>query len=228
MKDKNPVKKERLENLKKASALPFGKRMRYYFDFFKFHLLGAAVIALLVFLVLKEIVFAPEVILNGYVINRTEFASCTDEEFISSFPEYEKINPKKQKIYFGSDLFLNDNDIDSTTKLVVNASSGDIDYMICNRETFDRLCRMGLLSNLEDYPEIKAKYEDELIYYDHTKNDTSEDDSLGDKPYGINVSDSAVLKNFNVFHEDEDICLCLGINSNPTDILYKFIEWIKQ
>ena len=96
----NPIRKERYENLKKASALPFGKRMRYYFDFFKFHLFALLIAAVVIFFVLKEIVFAPDVILNGYLVNRTEITEITDEEFISSFPEYNNHNPKKEKIYF--------------------------------------------------------------------------------------------------------------------------------
>ena len=87
MKEKNPVRKERYENLKNASSLPFGKRMRYYFDFFKFHLLALLIVGVIVFFVLKEIVFAPDVILNGYIVNRTEVTSITDEEFIIFFPE---------------------------------------------------------------------------------------------------------------------------------------------
>ena len=98
MKNRNPIRKERYENLKKASALPFGKRMRYYFDFFKFHLLALLVIGVIVFFILKDIVFAPDVILNGYVVNRTEIPAITDEEFITSFPEYINIDTKKHRV----------------------------------------------------------------------------------------------------------------------------------
>ena len=226
MKSKNPIRKERYENLKKASALPFGKRMRYYFDFFKFHLLALLVIGVIVFFVLKEIVFAPDVVLNGCIVNRTEVPVITDEEFIASFPEYKNIDTKKHKVYFSSDMFLNDSDLESTAKLIATASAGDINYLICNEETFERLCKMGLLADINNYPELQSKYNERLIIYDHTKNDTSEDDSLGIKPYGIDISESAVLKSFNAFKEDENVYLCIGINSNMTDLILAFIEWI--
>ena len=228
MKNKNPIRKERYENLKKASALPFGKRMRYYFDFFKFHLLALLVIGVIVFFILKDIVFAPDVILNGYVVNRTEIPAITDEEFITSFPEYINIDTKKHRVYFSSELFLNDSDIESTAKLIATASAGDINFLICNEETFERLGRMGLLSDLNNYPELQSKYNDRLIVYDHTKNDTSEDDSLGSKPYGIDISESAVLKSFNAFKEDENVYLSIGINSNMNDTVLAFIEWIAR
>ena len=228
MKNKNPIRKERYENLKKASALPCGKRMRYYFDFFKFHLLALLVIGVIVFFILKDIVFAPDVILNGYVVNRTEIPAITDEEFITSFPEYINIDTKKHRVYFSSELFLNDSDIESTAKLIATASAGDINFLICNEETFERLGRMGLLSDLNNYPELQSKYNDRLIVYDHTKNDTSEDDSLGSKPYGIDISESAVLKSFNAFKEDENVYLSIGINSNMNDTVLAFIEWIAR
>ena len=228
MKDTNPIRKEKWENFKKASVLPFGKRMRYYFDFFKFHLLALLVVGVIVFFVLKDIVFAPDVILNGYIVNRTEIPAISDEEFITSFPEYDNIDTKKHRVYFSSELFLNDSDIESTAKLIATASAGDINFLICNKETFDRLGKMGLLEDINKYPELQSKYNDRLIVYDHTKNDTSEDDSLGLKPYGINVSESAVLKSFNAFKEDENVYLCIGINSELNDTVFAFIDWIAR
>ena len=228
MKDRNPIRKEKYENLKKASALPFGKRMLYYFDFFKFPLIISVIFIFIVFLFLKEVVFAPEIVLNGYIVNRTEKTAFTDEEFISSFPDYCNIDLKKQKIYFSSDLFINDSDIESSAKLIATASSGDINFLICNEKTFERLCQMCILENLDNYPELKSKYGNRMIEYDHTKNDTQEDDSLGRHAYGIEISDSVVLKSFNAFKENEKIYLCLGINSELTDIVSDFIEWISS
>ena len=73
---------------------------------------------------------------------------------------------------------------------------------------------------------IMRKYSDSLLSYDHTKNDTPEDDSLGIKTYGIDISDSAVLKSLNAFHEDEKTYLCIGLNSNTSDVVLSFIDWI--
>ena len=88
MKDTNPVRKEKYEHLKNASSLPFGKRMRYYIDFFKFPLLGVLIVGILVFFFVKEVILAPEVIFYGVIVNRTEITQMTDDEFIKSFPEY--------------------------------------------------------------------------------------------------------------------------------------------
>lgn len=226
MKDTNPVRKEKFEHLKNASSLPFGKRMRYYFDFFKFPLLGILIVGILVFFFVKEVIFAPEVIFYGVIVNRTEVTAITDDEFIRSFPEYGNCNTKREKIYFSSDMFFNDSDIESAAKLIANASSGDINVMICNKDTFDRLSQAGLFADLDNYPELKAKYSDSLLSYDHTKNATPEDDSLGIKTYGIDISDSAVLKSLNAFHEDEKTYLCIGLNSNTSDVVLSFIDWI--
>ena len=228
MKEKNPVRKERYENLKNASSLPFGKRMRYYFDFFKFHLLALLIVGVIVFFVLKEIVFAPDVIFYGVVVNKTAAPVISDEEFISSFPEYSNHDSKKEKIYFSSDLFLNDSDIESTAKLVANASSGDINVIICNEETFNRLCLLGLVEDLDWNPDLSKKYKDSFVYYDHTKNDTLEDDPLGVKAYGIDISDSAVLKSYNAFKEDDKVFLCVGLNSDLSEFVFAFIDWVAE
>ena len=125
-------------------------------------------------------------------------------------------------------MFFNDSDIESAAKLIANASSGDINVLICNEETFMRLSKAGLLESLDTFPELKQKYSDSVLTYDHTKNDTPEDDSLGIKPYGIKISESAELKSLNAFKEGEDIYLCIGINSNMNDIVLAFIEWISR
>jgi len=228
MKDTNPVRKEQFEHLKNASSLPFWKRMRYYFDFFKFPLLGILIVGILVFFFVKEVIFAPVVIFYGVIVNRTEVTAVTDDEFIKSFPEYDNYATDRDKIYFSSDMFFNDTDIESAAKLIANASSGDINVIICNEDTFNRLSQAGLFANLDNYPEIKQKYSDSILNYDHTKNDTSEDDFLGITPYGINISESAALKSLNAFKEDEDVYLCIGLNSNANDVVLSFIDWIAK
>ena len=222
----NPIRKEKMENLKKASSLPFKKRLVFYWDFFKFYLLALAVVAVIAFILIKQIFFAPEVILNGYIINRSDKPVCSDEEFISSFPLYSKIDTKKQKIYFSSDMLLSDANYESSAKLIAAAATGETDFIICNENTFNTLSQMSLLESIDNNPELKNKYESRFITYDHTKNDTDEDDSLGVKTYGIDVSDSDVLNSFNAFRDDDKVYLCIGTNSETDDTVLSFINWI--
>lgn len=223
----NPVRKEKLENLKRAKELPFKKRVLYYFDFFKFYILGFLLALVLIYIVLTQMVFAPDVILNGYIVNRTEITSIPDEEFLKSFPDYNLINPKKEKMYFTSDMFFDENNPDSAVKLIATMSSGEADYVLCNKETMERLAQMGLLSDINHYPEL-SDYSDRFVYYDHTKNDTDEDDSLGICAYGIEISDSVVLNNFHAFHENEKVYICFGKKEYLSDTLLHFIKWIDE
>ena len=222
----NPIRKEKMENLKKASSLPFKKRLVFYWDFFKFYLLALIVIGVIAFIFIKQIFFAPEIILNGYIVNRSGKPSCSDEEFISSFPLYSDIDNKKQKIYFSSDMLLSDTDYESSTKLIAQTATGEIDFMICNENTFNTLSQMSLLENIDGNEDLKSRYESRFVSYDHTKNDTDEDDFLGVKTYGIDVSDSAVLSSFNAFKDDDKVYLCIGTNSETDDTVLSFINWI--
>ena len=96
MNDKHPLRKEKYENFKKAASLPFGKRVAYYLNFFKFWVGGIVVIGIIIYFYLSQVIFAPKIILNGYIVNRTEIPVMTDEEFMSSFPGYSKINQRKE------------------------------------------------------------------------------------------------------------------------------------
>ena len=222
----HPVRKEKLENLKKASSLPFKKRLVFYWDFFKFYLLALVVVCVIGFILIKQIFFAPEIILNGYIVNRSDKPACSDEEFIASFPLYQTIDTKKQKIYFSSDMLLSDANYESSAKLIASAATGEIDFIICNENTFNTLSQMSLLESIDNNNELKNKYESRFMTYDYTKNDTDEDDFLGVKTYGIDVSDSAVLSSFNAFKDDDKVYLCIGTNSEIDDTVLSFINWI--
>ena len=226
MNDKHPLRKEKYENFKKAASLPFGKRVAYYLNFFKFPIGGIVVIGIIIYFYLSQVIFAPKIILNGYIVNRTEIPVMTDEEFMSSFPGYSKINQRKEKICFSSDMFLNENDTESAFKIIATVSSGEVDYLICNENTLDKLAELGLLEDLNKYPDIIQSYNDSLLTYDHTANETNEDDSLGMRTYGIDIKDSKVLKEFNAFKEGENIYLCIGKNADLSDTAKEFITWV--
>jgi len=226
MRSSNPIRKEKLENLKKASSLPFGKRMAYYFDFFKFYILGILFAGVVIYIIITQIILAPKVILNGYLVNRSEPVSVTDSEFISSFPLYSQIDQNKYRIYFSSDVFLSEYDQESTVKIVTTATSGDVDYFICNEKTFNNLSQMGLVKDLNTVPEIKDKYRDAIKTYDHTTNNNNEDDSLGITANGIDITDSTVLKSLKAFKDNEKVFLCIAVNAETDDVLKDFIKWI--
>ncbi|MCR4647726.1 MAG: hypothetical protein K5776_01460 [Lachnospiraceae bacterium] len=226
MNDKNPVRQAKIENFKKASELPLKKRIRFYWDFFKFYLLAAVLLAAFIYIVLTQMVFAPKTVFNGYIINRSAVTVISDDEFIRSFPAYSNIDTKKNRILFSSDMILNDSDLEAAAKIVATMSTGEVDVVICNKETAERLAQMYLISNLELYPELMSGYSENLLTYDHTKNDTDEDDSFGIKAYGIDVSDSAALKSLNAFKEGEKVYICIGKNIMLNDLSHEFIKWI--
>ena len=111
-------------------------------------------------------------------------------------------------MYFSSELFLNDSDIESTAKLIATASAGDINFLICNEETFNRLGKMGLLSDINNYPELQSKYSDRLIVENKIHNVI--------KSYGYSDIDTPTFEFFDVFAEE--------INASDARELYKFFD----
>lgn len=227
MNTNNPVKQERLNNLKKAKALPLPQRIMYYLDYFKIPLMVLFLVSVILFFFVKEVLLAKEVAINVTVIGRNYVESDYSQAFIDSYINYAGIDSDQETVLYDPDFQIDDTAPDTIMKLVASVAAHDQDIIICNKETFDMLCQMSLLYNLSVYEDANAdSYKNLLISYDHTQNDTPDDDSLGIQNYGIDISGSVVLKECNFYNADSDIILAIGNGSKRTSRTNLFIEWI--
>lgn len=223
----NPIKKERLNNLKKAKEFPLKKRIAYYLDFFKIPLLAFLAIAIVMIIFVKEVVLAPKTALNVTVIGRNFQTEDTSDEFINAYSEYANIDCDNEVIIYDPDFYIDDANPDTVMKLVAAVSANDQDIIICNEETYKLLCQMSLLYDLTYFDNNYAdKYSSLWVAYDHTQNDTPDDDGLGIKEYGIDITESAVLKSYNFYGDDERIILAIGNGSKRFERTEAFIDWI--
>lgn len=226
MSKEKPVKKEKLDNLKKASKLPFFKRMVYYFDFFKIPLICLIALTILSVFIIKEIILAKDTALTVTIINKDADA-VIDETFIEPFVAFADIDTSKELLQFNYDFYANENEADTLMKLVSYVSARECDIIICNRDTFDILSQMRLLTDLSEYDFSGVTNKDSFlpVSHDHTKNDTSEDDDLGIVQYGIDISGCAALNSCKLFG-NEEIILCIGNGSQRNERICRFITWL--
>lgn len=223
----NPVADERKKNLEKAKELPFKKRMLYYFDFFKIPASILLFFFIFVFFLIKDVILAKDTAITVTVVNQAVTPNTDVSEFIEPFIGYAGIDTKKETVLFTPDFYIDDTNPETIMKLVASVSAKDCDIIICNKEDFDLLASMSLLYDLSFYDNsfLKDKYDFVTEEYDHTKNDTADDDELGTVTYGIDISDSAVIKS-SFINSDEQIILCIGNGSERTERTEAFISWL--
>lgn len=223
----NPVADERKKNLEKAKELPFKKRMLYYFDFFKIPASILLFFFIIVFFLIKDVILAKDTAITVTVVNQAVAPNTDVSEFIEPFIGYAGIDTKKEIVLFTPDFYIDDTNPETIMKLVASVSAKDCDIIICNKEDFDLLASMSLLYDLSFYDNsfLKDKYDFVTEKYDHTKNDTADDDELGTVTYGIDISDSAVIKS-SFINSDEQIILCIGNGSERTERTEAFISWL--
>lgn len=228
MKKERPIEAERKKNLKKASELPFKKRMVYYLDYFKIPIIILFAFTLFSFIFIKDVILAKKTALSVTVIDRNFEPAVSDEEFIEPFIGYAGIDTKKEIVNYISDFYIDDNNPETVMKLVASVSAKDCDVIVCTEETFEELASMSLLYDLSMYDNsyLSDNYSFLLKEYDHTKNDTANDDELGTVIYGIDISDSAVINSSKYYPENEKIILCIGNGSERIERTEAFIKWL--
>lgn len=228
MSKESPLKEERIQNLKKAKELPLGKRILYYLDFFKLPLGGLLILCILAFFLIKDVFLAKDTALSVYVVNREISVETYDDSFIEPFFEYSDIDLSKENVIYVSDFYIDENNPDTAMKLVASVSTGDCDILICNRATFEELAQMKLLYDLSAYDNGAPmnRFSSLLVNYDYASNENSEDDELGIRPLGINVSESDIIKSAAFFPSDEEVILCIGNGSKRFERTKLFLQWI--
>lgn len=224
----NPIGDERKKNFEKAKELPFKKRMLYYFDYFKIPASIFLLIGITGFFFVKDVLLAKDTALTVTFINPTGTPTVNSIEFIEPFLGYSGIDSQKEIVSFTPDFYIDDNNPDTIMKLVAVVSAKDCDVIICNSDNFELLASMSLLSDLSTYDNsfFADNYNFLLKNYDHTKNDTAEDDELGTVTYGIDITDSAVIKSSSYFASDETIILCVGNGSERIERTEAFVSWL--
>lgn len=226
-KKENPIADERKKNLKKAKELPFKKRMLYYFDFFKIPASILLLLAIVLFFLIKDVILAKDTALTVTLINQPDAVTMDVSEFTEPFIGYAGIDAQKETVLLTPDFLIDDTNPEIIMKLVASVSAKDCDIIICNENDFERLASMSLLYDLSNYDNssLTDRYSFLAKEYDHTKNDTADDDELGTVIYGIDISDSAVIKS-SYFNHDEPIILCIGNGSERIERTEAFIFWL--
>ncbi len=160
--------KEEREEMKQRS---FKERMAYFWDYHKWYVIGSAVGILVVASLLNSFLNRKEMAYYSAFVNVAQ--TIYSEDYKSAFAEKAGINPKKQAVYFDSDLRIDYTKMDEMTsssiqKIMVYVAAGDMDSMVGDLDTTNRYAYNGVFIDLREFltEEEFQKYEPYFFYAD--------------------------------------------------------------
>ena len=169
------------------------------------------------------------------------------EDYKMDFAKQANIDLDKSVLYFDSDMFLDfsamdDATVQTTQKIMVHISAGDLDSMIGDLTAIDRYAYNDVLMDLRDFltDEELQKYENDFYYVDralleeakenpnleYPENPTDPSSMKDPIPVAIRVNDCKRLSETYVFGENQYFAVI--INSKHQDLNHLFLNYIKE
>ena len=229
--EKHPLAAERRRHLKEAAALPLGKRITYYLNYFKGWFIGVPLAVILILFLGNAFFFGPESVLYGYFVNAPGTMHVEDNIFLEDFISYAGIDGQKEKVYFNSTFSLENAQPAELSKLLSALTMGEIDFFICEETAYEELALGGLLTDLDAWltPEEKALYNDRLVRFITADRDSSVEPSLCEGKFvAIDVTDSIRLQESGAYVGASRIYFCVAVNAPHKENTLLFLEWILQ
>ena len=167
--------KEEREEMKNRS---FKEKAAYFWDYYKWHVIGTAIGIVIVASLLHSFLTRKEVAYYSMFINMVE--STYSQDYKKGFAEEAGINLKKQAVYFDADMLIDFQKMDEITatslqKIMVYLAAGDLDSMLGNLETTNQYAYNGVFTDLREFltKEEFEKYEPYFFYADKALIDSS-------------------------------------------------------
>lgn len=170
----------------KLSNEPFSKKLEYFWDYYKVHVMITVFLAFLFGSILHAIVSQKETVLSIALIN--SFPNIEDELLMEDFENYLELNHKKQQVLIDSTYYIDDESSSPyastySQKFSTNAMAGKLDVVLADSTNFDFYGNQGFFQDLSLVlpKDVMEKYQDSLYYVDHPYDETTDKVPVGIK-----------------------------------------------
>lgn len=244
----NSLREEiRLERLKGLKNKPFSYKLKYYIDYYKYHVLSAAVIVLIAFLLVKSIVNQKETVLSVALINCNQEANY--DEWIDNYASLVGIKDNQDmSIDYTYAFFDEAYAYQMKQKFYVTSAAGKVDVVIAPKSYFDEYAKVGYMADLsgllsEDELNANAKLLYEMNFKDE-ETEYKEGDEVKSEKYresedkikigehkeivGVDISNAAQIKDgqwYDYLEEPLYLGICAaGENKEQGVELLKYLQ----
>ena len=205
----------------------FSKKLEYFWDYYKIHVMITVFLACMFGSILHTIVSQKETLLSIALINA--FPNAEDEFLMEDFENYLGLNSKKQQVLIDSTYYLDD---DSTSpyattysqKFSTNAMAGKLDVVLADSRNFEFYGNQGFFQDLSLIlpKELLDMYQDSLYYVDHPYDETS---NL--VPIGIQINSAPKIGTF-ACYPGAEAYYGIVTDTERIDYAISYLEYINK
>lgn len=227
MKNTDSLRDEIRMQQKKMSNESFSKKIEYFWDYYKVHVMIIVFLACMFGSILHAIVAQKETLLSVALINA--FPNTEDEILMEDFSTYLELNAKKQQVLIDSTYYIDDNSTSpyATTysqKFSTNAMAGKLDVVLADGENFDFYGNQGFFQDLSLIlpKEMLDMYQDSFYYVDHPYDEIN---TL--VPIGIKINTASKISNYSCY-PGVDAYYGIVTDTQNIDYAISYLNYIYQ
>ncbi len=190
----NSVQDEiREQQMKVLESQGFKGRMEYFFHYYKWYVLVAALVLFIGGSMIYDIATKKEMVMQAIYINA--FPNVENDTFMADFEKTIEINPKKEETSLITDIYINMDeytyfDSQNIEKVLVMCAAGVVDVCVVDENYMMHMAEGGYYTDLSKVftEEQMEKYKDRLIWYD-CPGDTKE----GEEAIALEITDASKI-----------------------------------
>ena len=224
----------REENKKNFKEMPFDKKIKHFWHYYKVHTIVAiALIAFVVYFILLQTVLAPKPFgFCAYALSSNYYMSenlTPIDTFIDGFADRLGIDTEEYQVVFDTSNAVNPDSSDMLDmavdmNIVHAGEEGNLDVLIGSKAQIDFYVINGFYGKTLDIlftEEMFAELDEAgLIYYYY------DEESDKEYPIGVYVTDAPRLKELGLYNEDAEVILSIVSFSERTDTSVEFVKYI--
>ena len=236
--------KEERENVK---AQPFKKRLEYFIDYYKWHVIIIAFGLIFCISMIHHLMTSKDTAFMAVLIDCIANEE-TEDQYTAELEELFGIDTQKEEIFLDSSFQISVEANSSTTEILfVRIAAQQLDVMLSPEDIFDRYIYNDVFIDLREVlsPEQLAYYEDSFYYVDYAKilDQTEYEATLTDIgyvdttnhrstegmeqpiPIGIYVTGSEDFQKHYTFNSDnQEVVFGLAAYSEHMDYALQFLD----
>lgn len=224
----------REENKKNFKEMPFDKKVKHFWHYYKVHTIVAiGLIAFVVYFILLQTVLAPKPFgFCAYALSSNYYMSedlTPIDTFIGGFADRLGIDTEEYQVVFATSNAVNPDSTDMLDmavdmNIVHAGEEGNLDVLIGSKAQIDFYVINGFYGKTLDILFTEEMFADldeaGLIYYYY------DEESDKEYPIGVYVTDAPRLKELGLYNEDAEVILSIVSFSERTDTSVEFVKYI--
>lgn len=230
---------------------PLKDRLKYFVDYYKWHVLGGLAGLIFVCWFGYDIISAKDIEMYGIMVNGSIMEAESQEKFETEFAEYAEIDTKKCAVKLDHEFrmgqILDQNGLNASQTIMAYMAAGDLDTLLMDEYNFSKYSYQDSFMDLRTIlsAEMLDQYKDYIFYMDQTfleemdrirKEEvlsyeivyptyTNPDELENPIPVGIALSASDRFAEYYTFGEDKGF---IGVvaNTENIDMCVKLFDYL--